>query len=193
MEWKFDDFRLRPFRRSDIPALAFHGHDHEIWGYVRDRFPYPYTQDDAYQWVRWTERFHPPHYFAIEVDGEASGCIGFDRQEDVYSINAELGYWLGRRHWGRGIMSRCLPPVLAYGFETLRWHRVYATVFSNNLASARVLEKNGFRREAELLESVRKKGEIIDQWVYALLARELPVESARQAQTRSPKAESRQK
>lgn len=56
-----------------------------------------------------------------------------------------------------------------YAFEVMKLERLQAGVFEWNLASARVLEKNGFQREAVLKKSVFKDGQLIDSFLYAKL------------------------
>jgi RimJ/RimL family protein N-acetyltransferase len=85
---------------------------------------------------------------------------------------ALVGYVLNRRHWGRGIMSEALKAVLAFGFDNLRLHRVSATCDQRNVASYRVMEKCGMRREGLFLEDKFIKGEWRDTLCYSLLARE---------------------
>ena len=62
--------------------------------------------------------------------------------------------------------------MLAFGFETLGLHRVIGRLDARNVASARVLEKLGMRREAELVENEWIKGEWQSELVYAVLAHE---------------------
>lgn len=172
--WDFGDFRLRPLQHEDVGALARHGNDRRIWDRVRDHFPRPYTRMDARAWIAYVKSYRPERHLAIEVDGEAAGCVGCDPQQDIYRISGELGYWLGADYWNRGIMSRAVQAVMPHLFEVLKLHRMFATTFAQNTASARVLQRNGFRREAVLKESIIKNGQIQDQWLFALLRSELP-------------------
>lgn len=168
----FDTFQLRPFKLQDAASLARHGNDRRIWDQVRDRFPRPYARMDAKAWIEYVKSYHPERHLAIDVGGEAVGCIGCDQQQDVYRISGEMGYWLGVDHWRKGIMKRAVAAILPYIFDTLNLHRIFATTFAGNPASARVLEHNGFRLEGTLRESILKNGCIQDQWLYALLHRE---------------------
>lgn len=58
-----------------------------------------------------------------------------------------LGYWMGENHAGKGIMTEAVGVVLPFIFEVLNLHRVHAAFLPNNIASRRVLEKNGFVEE----------------------------------------------
>ena len=82
----------------------------------------------------------PVTQFAVEVEGEAAGGVGVFLQEDVSRFTAEIGYWLGEAHWGRGIMTAVVRRFTDYAFATWDLNRLYANVFAWNEASARVLE-----------------------------------------------------
>ncbi len=108
-------------------------------------------------------------HFAIEVEGEAAGSIGLELGEDVARRSAEIGYWLGEAHWGRGIATEAVRTVTAYGFEQLDLVRIFANVFAWNPASMRVLEQAGYVLEGRLRSAVTKDGETIDQLAYAVV------------------------
>ncbi len=91
---------------------------------------------------------------------------------DVQNRRAELGYALARSEWGRGVMSRVLPVLLRFGFETLDLHRIEADVDPRNPASIRLLERLGFKKEGYRRESYILNGEIQDAVNYGLLKRE---------------------
>jgi len=112
-------------------------------------------------------RQNPRLAFAIATRQEAIGGIGLDMGSDVQRFTAELGYWLGEPFWGRGIMSQAVAQFTAWAFEHIELHRIFASVFASNAASARVLEKAGFECEGRLRASVFKNGRILDQFLYA--------------------------
>ncbi len=162
------DLRLRPFVPGDAPALARHANDPAVARHLRERFPQPYAEADAAGWIGYLLRGDGDDVaYAIEVDGEAAGCIGVVLQHDVHRHSAELGYWLGQRYWGRRIMRRVVPVFCDWASEALGLRRIYATVFCSNPASARVLEHSGFRLEGILRDAVFKHGGFIDEWMYA--------------------------
>ena len=108
-------------------------------------------------------------HFAIAVDGKAVGGIGFHPGKDVGRRTAEIGYWLGEPYWGRGIVSEALRAVTEHAFAKHDLVRLQAHVFEWNTASARVLEKAGYTREARLRKSVTKEGRTVDSYLYALV------------------------
>ena len=158
---------LRPHHMSDAAALARHADNRRVWLNLKDRFPHPYTVDDARRWIREARRTRPPTVFAIVVDGEACGGIGCHLQEDVYRRTALIGYWIGEAHWGRGIMTEAVRAFVPWIFEHFDVVRIEAGVFAWNPASMRVLEKAGFRLEARERRAVTKAGKTIDRFLYA--------------------------
>ena len=85
---------------------------------------------------------------------------------------AEVGYALRRASWGRGYMREALTAVLDWAFGTLGLRRVEADVDPRNAASARTLERLGFRREGLLRERWEVAGEVADSLILGLLRRE---------------------
>ncbi len=168
MEIDCGSFVLRPWHEWDQISLVAHANDREIARQMRDRFPHPYTLDDARAWIACNAGRTPPTHFAIVVDGAAAGSIGLEPGSDIARLTAEIGYWLGRAAWGRGITTRAVRELTAYAFERLGLERVFALPFASNLASIRVLENAGYRREGVMRASAIKDGRIVDQ---VLLAR----------------------
>ncbi|MDC4224214.1 MAG: GNAT family N-acetyltransferase [Candidatus Manganitrophus sp.] len=133
---------------------------------MRDRFPHPYTLADAEGWIEGPGQTSPQTQFAIVLDGEAIGGIGFELREDVFRRSAEIGYWLGEPFWGRGIMTEALRAVTEYAFKIFNLCRIEAGVFEwNPAASMRGLEKAGYVREARLHKRITKDGRTIDQFL----------------------------
>ncbi len=114
----------------------------------------------------------PESQFAIEVDGDAAGGIGVFLQEDVARRSAEIGYWVGEAHWGRGIATDVVRRFTDWAFETYDLLRLYALVFDGNRGSCRVLEKAGYQLEGRMRKAVVKEGKVLDQLIYAKLREE---------------------
>lgn len=159
-------FILRPLRPSDAASLTRHADNVLIWNNVRDYFPHPYKRTDADTFIAFASGKSPVQDFAIVVDGEAVGCIGYIPGTDVERVSAEVGYWLGEAHWGRGIASEALDAMAEHIFATTGILRLFATVFSHNAASMRVLEKAGFRPVGILRNAAVKNGRVIDLHYY---------------------------
>lgn len=136
---------------------------------MKDRFPHPYTLDDAARWIRHAATSDPETHFAIVVGGEAAGGIGIDLQTDVFHRCAEIGYWLGEAFWGRGIATEAVRAVTQWAFSRFGICRVEAVVFAWNPASMRVLEKAGYVCEGRQRKRVTKDGETTDLLLYAVV------------------------
>lgn len=88
---------------------------------------------------------------------------------DFSNRRAEMGYALGREHWGQGYMHEALQALLTYCFEALDLRRIEADVDPRNAASIQTLERLGFQREGFLRERWEVNGEIQDAFFYGLL------------------------
>jgi RimJ/RimL family protein N-acetyltransferase len=161
--------RLRPFREGDEASLAHHANDRGIWENVRDLFPHPYTLEDAVAWIGVAGEPEVPTSLAIEVDGAVVGGCGFVLGHDIHRFSAEIGYWIGREHWGRGVMSAAVARLVRYGFETFGFERVWAGVIDGNAPSIRVLEKNGFVHEGVHRRAIFKDGRYRDEVMLGLV------------------------
>jgi RimJ/RimL family protein N-acetyltransferase len=164
---------LRPWRTSDESSLALHANDRDIWRNLRDQFPHPYTAADAAGWVAIASQRQPPTAFAIEVESQAVGGVSLRLQEDVERVTAEIGYWLGKSFWSRGIMTSAVRAVTRFGFERFALTRIYAVPFAANVASQRVLVNAGYAREGTLRRSAIKDGNVTDQVLFAITDRDL--------------------
>lgn len=159
---------LRPLRSADAESLARHANDIRIWNNVRDLFPHPYKRTDADAFIATTSGKSPIQDFAVVVDGEAVGCIGYVPGTDVERVSAEVGYWLGEAFWGRGIMNEAVNALAEHIFSTTGIRHLLAPVFGHNTASMRVLEKAGFRKAGVLHNAAVKNGRLIDLHLYEL-------------------------
>jgi [ribosomal protein S5]-alanine N-acetyltransferase len=167
MELEFPGGRIRSWRVGDEPALARHADSRKIWLNVRDRFPHPYTLGAAEAWVAKATTAEPETQFALEVDGEAAGGIGLFLQQDVERFSAEIGYWLGEAHWGRGLATAAVRRFTDFAFERFELCRIYANVFAWNPGSVRVLEKAGYAFEGRMRRAAVKDGQVVDNLMYA--------------------------
>jgi RimJ/RimL family protein N-acetyltransferase len=167
MELDFPGGRIRSWRRADAPSLSRHANNRNIWLQVRDRFPHPYTLADAESWVTMAPAADPETQFAIEVAGEAVGGIGLFLQQDVERYSAEIGYWLGEAHWGRGIATAAVRVFTEDAFDRFGLCRIYANVFASNPGSCRVLERCGYQFEGRMRQASVKNGQVLDSLLYA--------------------------
>mmetsp|Transcript_22971 Transcript_22971/g.73873 ORF Transcript_22971/g.73873 Transcript_22971/m.73873 type:complete len:188 (+) Transcript_22971:21-584(+) len=162
------DVVLRRWCPGDETTLVAQANDKEVSRNLRDRFPHPYTLKDAEEWIAYAAT--SATNFAIVVAGKAVGGVGLELGSDVHRKTAEVGYWLGRDYWGRGIATAVVTAVTSWAFRTHDLVRLDAGVYASNPASARVLEKAGYRFEGRLRKSVFKDGLHLDQLLYAAIA-----------------------
>jgi len=160
---------VRPWRLNDAKPIAKHANNPNVARQLRDRFPHPYTIGDARTFIESVLDAYPVTTFAIDVDGESVGGIGFSPGTDVERYSAEIGYWIGEEYWGRGIAAEAVRLVSEYAFRECGLLRLFALPFADNQQSMRVLEKAGYVREAILRSSSVKFGKPRDQAIYALV------------------------
>jgi ribosomal-protein-alanine N-acetyltransferase len=103
------------------------------------------------------------------TDHKLLGGVSLSNVRRGVTQSAELGYWLGTGHCGQGYMSDAVGELLAYGFGTLQLHRFEAATLPDNLASIKVLERNGFRREGLVRSYLKINGVWRDHLLFGLL------------------------
>ncbi len=170
MELPGNSFNLRGWKDDDAAALQQHANNTNISDFLFDRFPSPYTMDEAVKWVKLKLDQNPVVNFVIDVNGELAGVIGIDQRDDIYRKAPLLGYWLREDYWGKGIMTGAVTLITAYAFANLDIVRIQAGVLGNNLRSMHVLEKAGFTKEGILKNNIIKNGTILDEHIYGFCA-----------------------
>ena len=101
---------------------------------------------------------------AIDIYGSVIGAVAL---ENIKKHKAELGYWLGKKYWNKGIMTEAIRIMTDIGFKKLKLARIYAYTFPKNTSSRKVLEKNGYKLEGLLRKDELKDGKIYDTTIYA--------------------------
>lgn len=145
-----DRIMLRPIWPEDAPGIYEAISDE---GVVRNlaRAPWPYTRQDAREFAL-SSAAPETARFLITLPAMAGapiiGCVGLDPADDG---GHELGYWIARRHWGRGLATEAARAALDIA-RALGWNRVSAAHFLDNPASGRVLVKAGFASTGETAE-----------------------------------------
>jgi len=134
--------------------------------------PFPYPEGVAEEWISThaTEFFEKRQLIlgiCLRKDKALIGCIGLTLKPEFE--NAELGYWIGEEFWSNGYMTEAASALVKYAFDTLKLHKIFATIFSGNRASGRVLEKIGMVEEGHLREHVRHWGEYKDLYLYGIV------------------------
>jgi len=160
---------LRRFASSDGPA---------IHRYMRDRVVTRWLPEGRLNKAgaqTFADRNAGRRRRAIAVVERASGeLVGHMAFHPWFGrATHEIGWAIGRPHQQRGYATEAARALIAHAFETLRCHRVIATCQPQNVASWRVMDKLGMRREAHFRQGLlRETGEWWDEYFYALLAEE---------------------
>ena len=132
--------------------------------YLSDRMPYPYTGEDADWWLDMVREHDGVDglFRAVAVDGSIAGSISLEQKSDVYRVDAAIGYMLLSEYWSKGIMTEAVRMICDEGFEKLDITRISGIAYAPNIASQRVLLKNGFIRECLQKDAAIKAGRLYD-------------------------------
>ena len=168
---KMNEIQIRKWARSDAGDLAAALSNKKILDNLRDGLPYPYTQQDARDFISamLAADEDETFAFAVAVDGKVIGSIGAFRQGNIHRQTAELGYYIAEEYWGRGIMTEAVRQLCEHVFTHTDILRIFAEPFAHNIASQRVLEKAGFQYEGTLRRNAVKNGAVLDMKLYARL------------------------
>ena len=160
---------LRPWRTEYAEDLAVLLNNKNISDNLRDGLPYPYTANDARDFIKAMLDSDKNNTFAFSVfkNNELVGSIGIFRQNNIHSRTAELGYYIGEKFWNKGIATEAVSKACRFVFGNSDIIRIFAEPFSRNKASCRVLEKAGFVCEGILKANAVKNGVIEDIKMYA--------------------------
>jgi RimJ/RimL family protein N-acetyltransferase len=167
---------LRPFQNGDIQQFAEYRSDPNIAKY--QSWNTPFSLEKAAQLVAGSKPIYPStpggwHQIAIELKdgGDFIGdCVFHILPDDARQ--AEIGFTLARAYHGQGYATEAVTKLVDYLFGELQLHRIRATCDVENVASAKLLERVGMRREAHFIENIWFKGKWGSEYAYGLLRRE---------------------
>ena len=168
--------RLRPFRRGDVDAVYSYRSRPDVAQYLADQ---PMNHEECAEAVRLRAG-------QIAFSGEGDKILlAVERKDDnrligeisliwrsVADQQAEIGFVLHPDAHGQGLASEAARALLAFGFEVVGLHRIYARCDAKNLASAGVMRRIGMRQEAHLREHAHFKGKWDEELICAILDRE---------------------
>ena len=139
--------------------------------FLSDRLPNPYTDDDADWWLNMVAKSESVDgtFRAMLMDGKIIGSVSVERKADN-RLEGELGYMLLKDYWNRGLMSQVVGQVCEIAIRELGLNRITANVFHSNVASQRVLLKNGFILKEIMYKAVIKGDNVYDILIYNLLS-----------------------
>lgn len=188
-----------PFFRRDLPALEGEkvrlriplAGDYREWASLRgesraflERWEPRWTPDELERsaWRHRISRYREDYergtaiaFLIFEREGgKLAGGITLGNIRHGVSQSGHIGYWIGERYAGRGLMTDAVKVLTRFSFETLRLHRIEAACIPDNARSIRVLEKAGFQREGLLRSYLRINGLWQDHYLYARIADDIP-------------------
>jgi RimJ/RimL family protein N-acetyltransferase len=169
-----DRLTLRPFRATDAGDVQRLAGAREVADTTL-HIPHPYPDGAAEAWIgthaeQWSAQQDVVFAITLRATGELIGAIAL--KLEMVLTQAEIGYWIGVDHWGRGYCTEAATAVAQFGFETLALHRVHSRHFLRNPASGRVMQKLGMRQEGLQRAAMRRWETFEDVVLYGILADE---------------------
>ncbi|MBP5366385.1 MAG: GNAT family N-acetyltransferase [Bacteroidales bacterium] len=140
--------------------------------YLPDRLPSPYTEKDAEFWLDFVSQAEDNDtdiFRAIVVDGRIVGSISVECKNDIFRTDSEIGFMVMPDYRNQGIATKAVAEIVSQAFNKLNVTRITAYVFEPNLASAKVLEKNGFVLEGRLRNAAIKGDKLYNILHYGLV------------------------
>jgi RimJ/RimL family protein N-acetyltransferase len=170
-----DRLLMRDFIEADWQAVFTYQSDPL---YLRYNYWTHRTQKDVCEFVQMfigQQKEQPRTKFQLAVvlkeENRLIGNCGI-RVNDSELREANIGYELNTQYWGQGYATEAAQAILKFGFKELGMHRIWSWCVTENVASVRVLEKIGMRREGHLREKELIKGRWYDNFLYAILDHE---------------------
>jgi ribosomal-protein-alanine N-acetyltransferase len=163
--------RIRHFEAGDWQDVFAHLSDPEVVRYLPEE---PYTPEQTKEFIKELEEQSRegglPEKQAVILKSNGA-LIGHTVFHSWYGVHRtfEIGWVFDRRYHGRGYATEAARSLLHCGFEKLALHRIIATCNPENVASYRVMEKLGMRREAHFRQCIYHDGEWEDEFFYAIL------------------------
>lgn len=167
---KKEKITLRKLQKSDDKALAKTLGESKKLCQESGGIPYPYTLNHARSFIKkapkdWNENIEKS--FAICADDNLVGIISL-KKFHLRDKNAEVGYWICEKKWGKGYATEALKEITKYGFKELKLYKIFALACIENHGSIKVLEKAGYKKEAVLKKHTKWKGKKwSDMYVYS--------------------------
>lgn len=134
--------------------------------------PFPYTDEHADFWFNIiNDGFKNKDAFIFAIRQKANlkliGAVGLHLTKK--DQKAEVGYWLAKVFWNKGYTSEALQAAIRFGFQELNLNKIYASHYTHNPSSGRVMEKCGMKKEGILKQEIFKNGKFLDLNRFAIL------------------------
>lgn len=163
---------IRPLSEGDADAIYKNVKEYDIAKWTIN-IPHPYPKDGAIKFIKQTKELMKKgksYELAIQIEStkKVVGVISLMKVDRRHK-NAELGYWVAKKFWNRGIATEAASKVMDFGFQVLNLEKIYAKCFHNNEASRKVMEKIGMKLEGKFCHEVFKENKFIDTIYYGIL------------------------
>lgn len=167
--------QVRLFTPNDVSDASEFMSDPEV---ARYEYWSPYTREEAEKDIIRLSQIPPGtigkwNEYAVELKetNKVIGCVSINVEDDE-SWQAEIGFHFNQHYQGKGLAYEASVGLLKYGVK-LGVHRFYATVDVRNHKSIALMERLRMRQEGHFQENCYVKGEWCDEYLYAILAREV--------------------
>lgn len=162
---------LRRVVNKDVEQIFALRSDKEVMKYIPR--PLVKTKDDALAHITMIDEKIETNEginwaITIKNNDKLIGIIGLYRIQPEH-FRAEIGYMLLPEYHGKGIVSEAINEVVNYGFDVIKLHSIEAIIDPKNFASEKVLQKNGFVKEAHLKENEYYEGRFLDTVIYSII------------------------
>ncbi len=162
------DVVLRAYSHTIASGLVAAANHPAINRYMSDRFPYPYTPEDARDWIAMTLEEPNPLNYAVFLGEELVGGVGAVDLGLERTGTFEIGWWLTPSHWGKGITTAAAASLVDELFTNRGAMALWAPVMGPNAASAAVATKIGMVLEGTRRSVFLKNGVRYDQLDFSL-------------------------
>ena len=142
-----DRILLRKWQESDADALFKYASDPDVG--PRAGWPPHKSVEESREIIKTVFNTDTMWAIVLKETGEAIGCAGYlpaaNSNLNIPGDECEVGYWIGKPYWGRGICTEALKLVIDYCFNVKGFKSLWGDYFLQNPASGRVMEKCGFK------------------------------------------------
>lgn len=169
--FKTERLVLRPLQLKDAERVEELAKDYDV-AKTTLNIPHPYPAGGAKEYIqRVTEAEKNGEIVCLAITQKENetflGIINI--KEDVKHHRGELGYWIGKPYWGQGYCTEAVKALIPFSFEELKLNKLFATAFTANQGSWKVMEKSGLKYEGTLKQHVHRSGRYFDLAYYGLL------------------------
>jgi ribosomal-protein-alanine N-acetyltransferase len=170
------DVILRKLHPSDAGDVHSKFYKQEILKWIFFQPKKDFSINDQKEWIKKTLvkiKKHKSYVFGITLPDQKDiiGIISLEKF-NWENKNAQIGYWISKEYWGKGLMPKAVSLILHFAFRKLKLHRVYAAVFAENIQSQKVLEKCNFTKEGTTRHATFRFNRWQDKIRYGILSHE---------------------